>query len=776
MNTDPVNGIHASANHAVNPFTAFYDKLSVLQNDVLSGTHPRIKLHHLTVADSHPNATATSSSPSAVSAGATNGHLPEAQNNLVAANKPSSSKVYDPTASTPTASPYSPGRPFGAKPAHEIDPVLLQKSDGLIKAEINLKRQRIERALKDNAGVKKAHGTDTADFGVDTGDSSFDVAGILSQALEIVAHVSGLKVDSAHSPTESFDENSYYSSQANTWSTEDAGSNGEEGEVHDEFTQATPQRKRGKGNGSVHGKGGSILDALYAPLNDDEHRSFTICTGTSAQETRDNRREREESEYSPPEADDVPAIIPNRTHDAANAREFDRYEPQPSTYADTSRHPHSGSPRVSPPSINRPQQLSGPESPASRAGADSGSSGWQNGSPRGPARNVVNPRKRKNRPDSDKEARRASGKRIARSPEPIIKQEPVSPPPFTTHQEADPSHRPPPVSYPDEIEEVSPREFRRRVYYGDARPPPTYYVDDGLSPGYIRVRSPAPSFRMERDDVDLRRIASVQYARRPYSPVAAPIEPIRYASPGVRPVRAVSHYVDAPPQFGREPSVRAAGPRYIRPERSRSPPVHYAPEPPIRAASRLMSPALMAPPPIPTRPTIVYDKYGNEYYASAPLAPVYDVPPPREYERREYREYTHEPASAAALSAARRHMASVPPQRRAPDPYDPEDAFLMPPPPAPMRGSLGGEREAEYLPPAPEVRYRQREYSMRPVEREYVPTGTTRAYSMRPDARRPEYMEMPREYAPRREVSVVGGPRYAEEDAMGGGDRMGYRY
>lgn len=263
MQPHPVNGIHAPAHQMGNPFTAFYDKLSVLQNDVLSGTHPRIKLHHLTVADSRPSATATPASRPAVLKGATNGHLPEAQNNLVAANQPAPSKAYDPTASASTASPYSPGRPFGANPTHEIDPVLLQKSDGLIKAEINLKRQRIERALKDNSGIKKAHGAETADFGVDTGDSSFDVAGILSQALEIVTHVSGLKVDSIHSPTDSFDENSYYSSQANSWSTEDAGSNGEEGEILDDLTKATPQRKRGKGKGPVHGKRSSIFDALF---------------------------------------------------------------------------------------------------------------------------------------------------------------------------------------------------------------------------------------------------------------------------------------------------------------------------------------------------------------------------------------------------------------------------------------------------------------------------------------------------------------------------------
>jgi hypothetical protein len=95
---------------------------------------------------------------------------------------------------------------------------LLTKSEHLVKAEQQLKRQQIERALKDQFD-KKGRGNDA-----DERESHIDVEQCLIKAHQLVPPVSGLRSTTNNSDgadAESFDENSYYSSKADSWSSED---------------------------------------------------------------------------------------------------------------------------------------------------------------------------------------------------------------------------------------------------------------------------------------------------------------------------------------------------------------------------------------------------------------------------------------------------------------------------------------------------------------------------------------------------------------------------
>lgn len=279
------------------------------------------------------------------------------------------------------------------------------------------------------------------------------------------------------------------------------------------------------------------------------------------------------------------------------------------------------------------------------------------------------------------------------------------------------------------------------VYYReqDHSPRSLRQYEEPLSPTVVRV----PQRRLERDDQDLRRVASLQYARRPYSPGADP-----FNAPEPRQIRAASHaFVDRPEPVYREVSVRpSAAPRYVR-ERSRSPIHEYVP--------RGQSPPVMAPP----GRRIVEDQFGNKYYqvevreSVAPLSRRLEPEP--YYERAVTREPTMRAPARSEL-------------------YEEEDVQRMPPPPRRYIEASDAEglearpfrqREASHRPM--EVEYTAREaVERRPViqyedmaPREYIPS---RAYSVRPEVvRREEYAPVRHESVQPRYVSVAA-PRYRE--------------
>ena len=376
--------------------------------------------------------------------------------------------------------------------------------------------------------------------------------------------------------------------------------------------------------------------------------------------------------------------------------------------------------------------------------ADSRNRSSRRQSPIGNPAPIQNTRKRRR----EEKRRQQANKRVVRSPEPYIKEEPQSPPPFAAYPDSQPSKRRALQPLPSDIEIVGARDGRMQpIYYREQEPASRTFrpYDEPSSPTVIRV--PVAQRRLERDDQDLRRVASLQHARRPYSPLGT--EP--YPSE-VRQVRAVSHaFADRPTEqpVYREASVRpSAAPRYVR-ERSRSPIHEYLPG--------TQSPTSMAPPPR----RIVVDQYGNKYYAAPVDVRESVAPPSRRVEAEPYYE------RAVTRAPTRTEL------------YD-EDGIQRMPPPPPRRFVEASDAEIVETRP-----YRQRESSHRPVEmdfrpqevverrpvmqyeemgppREYVPP---RAYSVRPEVVR---REIPAEYAPVRYESVqpgfvrVAAPRYRE--------------
>lgn len=187
----------------------FLKQILQIRDDVFASKHPRIHLPPKVIEQVAPRPPQTTppSRPSTNGASASQLFPP----------RPDSS-----TQATEFVSPAQPiQRPYSAKSASSgIDPVLLTKSDHLIRAELQLKRQQIERILKDQFD-RKGRGNDN-----DEREAHFNVEECLIQAHLRVPPVSGLQSTTNNSDgAESFDENSYYSSKANSWSSEDADVN-----------------------------------------------------------------------------------------------------------------------------------------------------------------------------------------------------------------------------------------------------------------------------------------------------------------------------------------------------------------------------------------------------------------------------------------------------------------------------------------------------------------------------------------------------------------------
>ncbi|KAF1942270.1 hypothetical protein EJ02DRAFT_454467 [Clathrospora elynae] len=651
----------------------FLQKILQIRDAVLASKHPRIHLPAKVIEQVAPRLPQTT-----ISRPTTNG-MPN--------GAPASSQLFPPRPVSSLQNPSSPvpptQRPYSAKSSSSsIDPILLTKSPHLVKAEQQLRRQQIERQLKDQFD-KKGRGNDAEEREV-----HINVEECLIKAHLLVPPVSGLRSPTNNSDgVESFDENSYYSSKADSWSSEevDTNRNNNTKAAAPLISQVQPTARQV----TVHSRPAepTVIDLdeeAYEPADDIE-----IYEPESALLHGDA----EEEDYSPPPADIGPS-------EPLRGRARDRH------------------------------------------GGTNGSSRRQ--SPAGPAGPLQNPRKRRReeKRDEKKRQQQQTNKRVVRSPEPYIKEEPQSPPPFSAYPDSQPSKRRALQPIQHEVEVLSAPEGARMqpVYYRDQESAarPFREFDEPSSPTVIRV----PHRKSQREDQDLRRVASLQYARRPYSPSGGAE---MYAAPEPRQVRAASHaFADrSEPPIYREASARlSAAPRYVR-ERSRSPIHEYI--------SRPQSPMMMAPPPR----RIVVDQYGNKYYAAPVDARESMAPPIRRMEVDPYyeRAVTREPTMRAP---ARNEL------------YEEEAVQMMPPPP--RRYVEASEPEMLESPA-----YRPREVSRRPLDMEYRPVqqyeemgppreyAPSRAYSMRPEVVR---REVPEGYVRHESIQPtavrVSQPRYRE--------------
>ncbi|KAI0489758.1 hypothetical protein F4859DRAFT_166157 [Xylaria cf. heliscus] len=204
-----------------------YEKIIQFRDTVVSGNHPRIKVpasslvkHASTTQPPPSNAperVAPSSTQLPIHSNSASGH---SMGNMLSfkANSQQPAVTVPPASSTP----FIPGvsRPFGSgKP--EIDPILLQKSDGLVKAEIQIQRQRLEKVLKDQ--VEERRSSIRGNIQSSEQLPELDISDVLAKALTLVQATAPPATSILPSPTanasdasDSFDERTFYSSQHDT--------------------------------------------------------------------------------------------------------------------------------------------------------------------------------------------------------------------------------------------------------------------------------------------------------------------------------------------------------------------------------------------------------------------------------------------------------------------------------------------------------------------------------------------------------------------------------
>jgi hypothetical protein len=744
----------------------FYTKILSLRDAFLAGTQPNFTLSASAIAalkaslatrESFTNASqrVASSAPSnGLANGLKAGTNEAAQTTSLFPGLPGLGSSAPSTNGAPAL--YQHTKPSSA----QLDPIFLEKSNSLVRAEAQLKRQRIERDFLENWEKRKSTSSRDKEMLADT-PSNISIDDALADAQKRVKPVTGLRsAPRAGSIATSFDENDYYSSQVQSeWSSE-AGSGGAPDQVVGALTTdfQSPDRRNGGGLSSkARGKqpvqaNGALPRADNHPVSQNHPHSY-IDALDGVHEADD-----EDEEYSPPEPAAFDSFYdPDTTMDiqdlVADDDDDSEYEPgevtqnsvvvtpypnnvssaQPSQQVPIYRNhlSHIAAPqpnRVSPlavqkgPSIElelvngRPEIVTKPQkrhAPAqSRPSSASPSGPGTGASARKKKKNNLN-KKRKRDIESTNRAGKRQERQTAQSPpspmyqEPYIKPEPVSPPPFSNVPEAHAyPRRYTNQAAPIQIDPEPPRHPPQPQYVY-ASTPRYEYAPQMPPPQVIRVSSASGHRPPQRDNQDLRRVASLHYAQRPASPAQRVYSPAGAYHP------TGNVYAEPPRQGSVAPF---SSPYAMRPE-SRQESVRLQ-------EYREPSPVMMAPPPLPAAAPrrVVVDQYGNRYYAEQPapqprasVAPVARYPDPElGYERAPSRmPAPYQPAAPTAQ-------------------YEPAESVMAPPParrPAPQ------EQPVEYI---DANGYRVREYSSRPVEPiRYSHAPTSPVYQQ------PPYEQMP---------------------------------
>ncbi len=733
---------------------ALIEDLLRLRDAVVAGTHASFKLPAAAV----EALKASLSSPHAGADGdAAQGVNGVADNDSVAANKTQPTQ--------PAARVSLPGLPglngAPAPPANStrengtsalssggLDPIFLQKSDSLVRAEGVLKRQRIEKALQTQADQRK-HSVRDRDAAQEA-LSHIDVDAVLRQALEIVKPVSGLEPDAAST---SFDENDYYSSQVQSDWSSDASSKNSSDRAAGAFT-GDFERLDGAAATSTSARPAPATrtaeaytfagedDDMYEPEDDDDDyippdpSAYDPMVGIQGTERQADPGKDDNSDYEPGEvlsdremptsngahhrpahsSPYVPFIRNHLTHLAA---------PQPNRVSPlaTAKGPSyelelvNGSPQV----VQRPSKYQVYNQ--SRASTASPSGNNANGSGK---KKRIKKRKRDQEPLGRSKRRRDKQNPPSPAPSPpsqssYIKNEPVSPPP---HHEMPPWNPYAATEAPTRYEDANQIQYVR----GDQRMVAQETPRSGLRYEYAqppataaRIVSPAPRRPVARDNQDLRRVASLNYIQRAPSPpkdVFSPVTPYRnrYASTtyGEQRPREIEPQVDRigyAAQYG-QPSSSPA--HYSRSARSRSPPRLQAYHDPY---AETPSPAtLMPPPPRAPPPRVIVDQYGTKYIQAdpapepvfaQPYAPRASVAPVETYRQSE---------GGYERVPSRMSVAYAQPSSSVPH-YAPAGSH-MPPPPPPAAPLVTLDDDVDYV---DENGVSIREYLKQSQRTQYVP-------------------------------------------------------
>ncbi|KAH0829578.1 hypothetical protein FOPE_10168 [Fonsecaea pedrosoi] len=821
-----LNGVLPTSLQPVNEALE-YEKILRIRDEVFSGSHPRLTVpaHALRVPASQTPSTLSQNQlnvPPPFPPSASPNHLGAAaaqakrEDDITQAQtKPNGVSVA--TATQPTSN------------VSEFDPVLLTKSDDLVRAETQLKRQRLERALREQFEHRKADARKKPAPAEAKPD--FDLPAIFARVTGAVRSPSSKEDADA---TDSFDEDAYYSSKAPDSTPERPPSDSIEDADEEQADEPSGPRV--------------VSAVMGAPLYADATDGISAEAAPPAPATVQPPKpvatidtsamgideDEEEGEYSPPEA-----MVQYPTPKVTQAQEMqDSRDPRGrplrrySELEDGGVRPgspseanmrivrnHITSPicpqpsHVSPLAITKDSPLLQNARPRRKQ--------WigRPGSPPSPDDNQALPPKKKRKLEA-REARNARKARKNGLTSPDVKEEDVSPPPFHDVQPLGSGRfRSSGADRPIVIDDEPVQE-------GRYIPAPERYVESPSRPLPRRVEQLMPlseprplsrsSVRPARDDQDLRRVASMQSLRaeppreyvdqyyetptRTRAMSYARVESPALMEPG-RPLREVAVDYDQPPPEVRV--VRTPAPVYRDVYDDRDGTYHrYAVEP-------------MAPPPPPVE-RIFIDQYGRKFrieerpsvvpramsVRGAEAEPRYEeyprqaragsvfveaapdrayatemAPPPVSYHR-----LAEQPVmSAVPGSAPREYIESAPPRRSS-------SVQVMD---RPARQAVYADERTEYrepirmgsVRPPPALRYEEpqpmglvtRGQSMRPVGRE----GSVFVDDRRPVL--PEYVpvDQPR-YRPmepeRRYVNSEDRERLTMDGSMDGRHRVMERY
>lgn len=801
------------------------ERIVRFRDEVLSGAHPRIKLPaHLVASkngsdsrnaqsDSKNNTKPAMSASISPSTGLVNGSQfvdnlqsfqANAQRPAMSGNGstatanfpglgasfsgPSSNMSGIPTGPRAATKHFSPGTGTGQV---QINPILLEKSDDLIKAEIQLQRQRLERTLREEldqhrAATKSSHATEAL--------ADFDLKDVLIKALQLVQSTATPQTDAnanlaanvSGAESDSFDDNTFYSSKHDTpdsHRTHHIRSESKDEPIHDSPHYEPPMNISSMpipAQFPVVATPSSTFMNAHATSQHQQcqprvstiasiHRNFTSDSmpyGRLPDNIESGRADTRGGvpmqKISSDESGEASRSGDSGPQDSQQASHQQRLEPatqqllqQAFEEQRTSHNPMFRGHNLSP-IAPQPSHVS-PLATARHPPAPQSDTNMVQGTPAQVAA-LRNDKSNGSSPDSSlqgnkltkkgRKEKKAAKKRKADkapAPEPYIKPEPHSPSPVSAPQFSRPAKRArhslpqkevQALTYEEPRNEVvaeSPlsQSYPARVHREEIAP-----VALGMDGYYARPESRPPRYEREYYE-DRRPTETVQYVRRsspgPY--------PIQYAPTETRIIRSVSRaqnerpYREAPVYYhdSREVSRMSVRPGVDR-ERSRSPVMHDT-RPPM---------APMGPPRLPAS-RIVLDEFGREYIepARATSTVIRRSVAPTSVRGEPEAIYERAPASVRGepevIYERPSRAESVMP---GPDRYE-EGGVVYRRAASPMYAPRRVVTQPEYA--YPEYRsYRQREYSVRPAGQpgeDYVEMGGP------PDRRLVE--EIPREYITR---------------------------
>jgi hypothetical protein len=643
-------------------------KILRLRDEVIAGTHPRIKVPAHLIGKLGPRLLQSPALASLQPSTAESKARPTTKSGQAHQDEPAHllQKSPEPRAPLPSKNSVS-----------EIDPVLLTKSEDLVRAEIHLHRQRLERVIKEQLEQRRTESRQRHPHQEPVPD--FDVSEVLGKALQIVQPVEGVG-------DESFEENSYYSSRQNdspVGGTENSReeradqerpgpeeTQAEDMEIDDQpiTEEARKQRvspRRVASRDSDYWSGAQEVEPYADGLRGQPYPSISrgskrdgrraqhyyaaeprvVYEGPSQIEpVRELQNEFQgnsdyvglgvEPEHRNRGSGEAPIVHVDSTQGVS--RPTSRESPEVTVVRNHISSPLAPRPeRVSPLAVARVpalaqehqhEELNSQREPTLKRPL-------QIHSPGSISQSSDQRKRRQPFSDDATESRKISARRVvAESSPPQIKEEPLSPIPLASIPSIRPTKR------RQQLQRAPSGDFVNRNTFAKPSEQPQRYrgdvdIPDATLP--IRVPSRGSVRRVDRDDHNLRRYASVRYSRRPQSP-AYPIQ-VSHTESG--PVRAASHsfadriVVDQHHHY-REPPRSQVGqyPASVRSGRSRSPPQLRERYPSVQPDAVIMAP------PSPLPPRIAMDKYGREYIPAPAVIRHSAAPPSRQREIEPYYE------------------------------------------------------------------------------------------------------------------------------------------